>query len=229
MITTLTHRMSQLPRVVAVVLGLASVGLLLGGCQIFGAAGVIGQNIEREKKVEVLAEYDGLRDETVAVVVITDMVVMYEHPSVVPNLVVNLSRRLQQNVEGVKVLDPRVVLDWTHHTAGWQTMPYGQICEELGVDRLVWVDLFEFRLHPPGNRWQWQGAAGATIGLVELDGFDPDGFAETYDVSSTFPDIPELGRESATESQIQLGLLTSFVQEAAWIFYDHIEDKYPDA
>ena len=203
--------------------------VILGGCELFGVAGVIGQNIEREKKIEVLAEYDGLRDETVAVVIITDMVVMYEHPSVVPNLAVNLSRRIQQNVQGVKVLDPRVVLDWTHHTAGWQTMPYGEICDELGVDRLVWVDLFEFRLNPPGNRWQWQGAASATVGVVEPEGFDPDGFAETYDVSATFPDVQELGRESATESQIQLGLLTSFVQEVSWLFYDHIEDKYPDA
>ena len=227
--TTTSSRTYKASRGLFSAIGLAFACLILGGCQLFGAAGVIGQNIEREKKVEVLAEYDGLRDETIAVVVITDMVVMYEHPSVVPNLLVNLSRRIQQNVQGAKVLDPRVVLDWTHHTAGWQTMPYGQICDELGVDRLIWVDLFEFRLHPPGNRWQWQGAAGATIGVVELDGFDPDGFAETYDVASTFPDIPELGRESATESQIQLGLLTSFVQEAAWLFYDHIEDKYPDA
>ena len=56
-----------------------------------------------------------------------------------------------------------------------------------------------------------------------------DGFAATYDVTASFPDVQELGRESATESQIQLGLLTTFVQEASWIFYDHIEDKYPDA
>ena len=39
---------------------------VLQGCQIFGVASVIGQNIEREKKIEVLAEYDGLRNQTVA-------------------------------------------------------------------------------------------------------------------------------------------------------------------
>ena len=96
-------------------------------------AGVIGQNIEREKKIEVLAEYDGLRDSTVAVVVLTDMMVMYEHPGVVANICVNLSDRIARNVQGVQVLDPRFVLDWQHQTAGWQSMAYGLICEELGV------------------------------------------------------------------------------------------------
>ncbi len=210
------------------VLGIALISMV-AGCQIFGAAGVVGQNIEREKKVEVLAQYDGLRESTVAVLVDTDMMVMYEYPSVVANLCVNLSRRIGQNVEGVGVLSPSFVLEWQYQTPSWQSLPYGVMCEELGVDRVVWVDLFEFRLNPPGNRWQWEGAASANIGIVEIDGFDPDAFADSFDVTATFPDIAELGRESATASQIQTGLLTKFVQEAGWLFYDHIEDKYPDA
>ena len=122
------HRPSR--RILAALLA-GTAFLAVSGCQLFGVAGVIGQNIEREKKIEVLAEYDGLRSSTCAVVVITDMMVMYEHPGAVANICVNLSRRIQQNVEGVQVLDPRVVLDWTHHTPGWQTMPYGRLCEEL--------------------------------------------------------------------------------------------------
>lgn len=212
----------------AFVLAMTLLGLV-AGCEIFGVASVVGQNIEREKKIEVLAEYNGLRDSTVAVVVLTDMMVMYEHPGVVANICVNLSDRIARNVQGVQVLDPRFVLDWQHQTAGWQSMAYGLICEELGVERVIWLDLFEFRLHPPGNRWQWDGAASANIGIVETDGFDPDSFGEAFDVSSTFPNVPELGRESATASQIQTGLLATFVQKAGWLFYDHIEDKYPDA
>lgn len=223
-----TRSTPMIPRVLASMLVLGAISMM-GGCQIFGMAGVVGQNIEREKKVEVLAQYDGLRDSTVAVVVDTDMMVMYEYPSVVPMICLNLSRRIAQNVEGVDVLDPRFVLDWQYQAPGWQSMPYGRMCEELGVDRVIWIDLFEFRLNPPGNRWQWEGAASASVGIVEIDGFDPDAFAESYDVTATFPDIPELGRESASASQIQTGLLTTFVQEAGWLFYDHIEDKYPDA
>lgn len=207
---------------------LATLGVLQG-CQIFGVASVIGQNIEREKKIEVLAEYDGLRNQTVAVLVQTDMATLYQFPSVVADIAVNLSRRIQMNVEGAQVLNPAAVLDWTYHQPGWEMMPYGEVCEELGVDRVVWIDVFEFRLNPPGNRWQWEGVAGASIGIVEADGFDADAFSENYDISSEFPKIPELGRESSTEEKIKTGLLATFVQQAGWLFYDHIEDKYPDA
>ena len=30
------------------------------------------------------------------------------------------------------------------------------------------------------------------------------------------------------ETLIQNGLLATFVRNVAWVFYDHIEDKYPD-
>ena len=198
------------------------------GCNIFSAAGVMAHNLEREKKIEVLAEYEGLRDETVAVVVQADHLILYEHPQVVANICVNVSRRLAQNVEGIKVLDARLVLDWTYHTPTWSAMPYGQVADELGVDRLVWIDLYEFRLNPPGNRWIWEGVATGTIGVVEKKGFDPDSFAQHWDLSGEFPKVRELGRESASPKQIETGLLAIFVQEVSWLFYDHIEDKYPD-
>ena len=107
-------------------------------------------------------------------------------------------------------------------------MPYGQVADELGVDRLVWIDLYEFRLNPPGNRWIWEGVATGTIGVVEKKGFDPDSFAQHWDLSGEFPKVRELGRESASPKQIETGLLAIFIQEISWLFYDHIEDKYPD-
>ena len=48
-------------------------------------------------------------------------------------------------------------------------------------------------------------------------------------MSGEFPKIAELGRESSTEARIEMGLLATFIEQAAWLFFDHIEDKYPDA
>lgn len=210
------------------VLASACLSVMVSGCNIFGAAGVVAHNIEREKKIEVLAEYEGLRNETVAVVVQADHLTLYEYPQVVANMCANVSRRIQQNVEGAKVLDPSIVLDWTYRTSSWSAMPYGEVAKELGVDRLVWIDIFEFRLHPPGNRWIWEGVATASVGVVEPDGFDPDSFAQHWDTSAEFPKVKGLGRESANRQSVETGLLAVFIQEISWLFYDHIEDKYPD-
>ena len=65
--------------------------------------------------------------------------------------------------------------------------------------------------------------------IVEQDGWDSDSFAKTWDLTAKFPDMQGVGRESATASAIQMGVLAKFVDEATWLFYRHVEDKYPDA
>ena len=76
--------------------------------------------------------------------------------------------------------------------------------------------------------------SAATVTLSKLravetkNGFDPDSFSEHWDISVEFPKDKGYGREHASEKAIQTGLLTMFVQKASWLFYDHIEKKYPD-
>jgi len=207
---------------------LALVPLALPACGTFGVASKIGEAIEVEKKVEVLAKYRGLENKTVAIVVNADRSVLYEHPTVVPNVAGNVAAGIREHVSGAQVLDWRESLAWCYRTPSWTTLPLGGVAMELGVDRVVFVDIFEFRLNPVGNRWIWEGMAGANIGLVERDSLDPDAFVEEYSVAVKFPDIKDLSRESATEQQIMLGLVGKFTQTVNKLFYDHIEDKYPN-
>jgi len=199
-----------------------------GGCGVFAAASAIGAQIEREKKIEVLAEYDGLLNHSVAVVVQSDPSMLYEHPTVTANVCANLSARIATNVQGAQVLDPRIVLQWQYQTPHWSSLPYGQIAADLGVDRVVLVDIFEYRLNPPGNTWMWDGVCAATVGVIEGNGADADEFAFSKNVTVKFPDEEGISREQATARQVETGLLTKFLQRTAWLFFDHIEDKYPD-
>jgi len=202
--------------------------LVAGGCAAFGAIGAISAQVDREKQIEVLAEYDGLRNRTVAVVVQSAPAMSYEYPTVVANVTANVSRRLAENVEGAQLLDPRIVLQWQYQTPHWAALPYGRIAEELGVERVVLIDLYEYRLHPPGNTWIWDGVSAATVGVIEAGLYETDEFAESFSVTERFPDMEGVSRESATAAQIETGLLVKFYQRTAWLFYDHIEDKYPD-
>lgn len=202
---------------------------LLQGCFIFQLAGAIGENIERYKKIEVLAEYEGLDNKTIAVVVQCDPSILYENPSVSGTVAMNVSKRIGDNVPGARVLDYRHVMQWQYQTPSWSMLPYGEIATELGVERVVFIEIYEFRLHPPGNRYLWDGACASSVGIIEGDGWDTDSFARTWEIMAKFPDIQGVGRESASESSIQMGVLAKFVDEVSWIFYRHVEDKYPDA
>ena len=125
---------------------------LLGSCGMFGLASKVGEAIEAEKKIEVLAKYRGLENKTVAVVVNADRGTLYDFPTVVPQVAFNVAAGIVKHVSGAKVMNYRESLAWCYKTPSWTTLPLGQVVDDLGVERVVYVDLYEFRLNPPGNR-----------------------------------------------------------------------------
>ena len=111
----------------------------------------------------------------------------------------------------------------------WTAMPSTEIAKALGVDRVIYIDLQNYSLTPPGNHWLWEGRCSATIGVIEADSYEQDGFADTYEVMAIFPRRPAvLSREEASEGTIERGLLNEFIKQTSWLFYFHIEPKHPD-
>ena len=132
------------------------------------------------------------------------------------------------NVPGAALARPDLIARWQYATPQWESMAYTEIAQKLGVQRLVIVDLYEYRLHPPGNRFEWNGACGASIGVVETDGYDPDTFAQMYNVSVEYPKKSGLALDALSQEHVETVLVNQFTQRVAWLFHDHIEPKYPD-
>src|SRR5262249_45242409 len=160
---------------------------------------------------------------SVAVVVSADMSTLYEYPGIAAEVAGGVAARIQKQVPGAKVLNPQYVIDWQYRTPQWNALPYGEMATQMNVDRLVFVELLEYRLNPPGNRWLWEGVASGRVGIVERGGLDPDTFIETFDLTSKYPNISGLGRESAPQERIDFGLKYTFVEKVSWLFYQHLE------
>ncbi|MFM7262114.1 MAG: hypothetical protein ACKO3W_16135 [bacterium] len=220
-------RTFDIPVRVALLVAAVAVVLSGTGC-IAGAVGALGQQIERGKKLDVPAQYDGLEGRTSAVIVNADYATLVEHPALVANVTANVSARIKAYVKDASVLPPGQVLDWQYRTPQWRALPHGEIAKELGVERLVYIDIYEYRLNPVGNSYIWDGVAGANLGVVEADSLSPDEFVFTSNIVSRFPNKEGIGRESARREDIERGLLTLFIQRSSWLFYRHIEDKYPE-
>jgi len=211
---------------VLVVLFLAGVSPL-GGCAIGQLVGGMAQNAEYQKEIEVHPVYSGLENKTVAVIVDVDLATLYEYPDVAMTLSATIAQRVQANVPGVRVLSPSRVSQWQFRTPQWNAMQYGEIAERLNVDRVVHVDIYEYRLHPPGNQWLWDGVCSANVGIIERDGYDPDNYVDRFDITVAFPDMTGVTRENATAAGVQKGLLTLFTRQTSWLFFTHLEPKYP--
>lgn len=198
------------------------------GCAIGALVGGMAQNAEYQKLIQVLPEYEGLQGKTIAVLVNTDMSTLYEYPQISRQIAAGISMRIQRDVPGAQVMNPDRVIAWQFNTAQWSGMPYADIAHQLNVDRIVYVDLYEYRLHPPGNRWLYEGVCAATVGVIERESSDPDAFAQAMNVTSTFPPINSVTKDEAAPQQIHTALLTQFIRQTAWLFHEHVEPKYPD-
>ncbi len=201
---------------------------LLIGCGAIGFIGAGKQAMEDQMLIEKPAEYP-LSGERVAVVIDTDLTVHYEHPGISTLIAGAVAGRIAKNVENVEVLRPDAVARWQFETPQWTAMPSTEIAKALGVDRVIYIDLQNYSLTPPGNHWLWEGRCSATIGVIEADSYVQDGFADSYEIIAMFPRRPAvLSREEASEGTIEQGLLNEFIKQTSWLFYFHIEPKHPD-
>jgi hypothetical protein len=199
--------------------------LPLTGCEIVG---VMADTYQRTGTHEVLAEYEGLEGETFAVFIAADRVIQAENPRLVPRLTTAITAQLIANVPAAGYVPAPLVLDYKFNNPSWPARPYAEIAEELGVTRLIIIDLYEYRLNEVGNSYLWDGVLAGNLGVAEADGAFPNDLIYTKGVAVRFPDGEGFGPDDITAQQINAVLERRFTNRATWLFYDHEEDNDPD-
>ena len=215
---------STLPRPIAALLiaaVLLPTVLSLGGCDViaYTASRFEGEEGPRD----VAAQYTGLTDQTVAVMVLTDESVRYRYPDAAYNLCLTMSRDIAQNVAGVTTIDPEAVSTFQRENPYWSTVPPSRLIERYNVDRLVLVDVAEYRTREPGNAHLWKGVIDGSVSVYEAESADPDNRAFEQRVRAEFPQSGTFGLTEGDPQTIQIGMLKLFTDRAAGLFYDHQE------
>lgn len=191
----------------------------LAGCE---AAGWLAQGFEpAAPPMLVKAEYHGLDNQRVAVLVDADLETMYQHPLAQLEVAQLLTERLAANVPGVSVIDARQVVDFQQRNIYWNTSTYSDLAKRLNVNRLVLVDLSEYRLHEPGNVHLWRGTVAASVGVAAADSDHPDDLAYQTVTTVSYPPDKPMGAIKADERTIRLGMLDLFARAVVGKFHDH--------
>lgn len=204
-------------RIASVLLALA----LLAGCGVapWVAHGVAGG--KGKKKVEVKAQYTKLADKKTAILVAADEYILYRHRHSTLAVARAVGTRLAEHVPGIEIVPPSDVIAFQDKNPYWTTVPYGELVGKLGVDRLVVIDLIEYRTHEPGNAYVKQGMIAAEVNVVEAESEDPDNPAFVTTVRAQYPEEGELGMVNSDDETIEVGVLVLFSRDAAGLFYDH--------
>lgn len=205
----------------------ATACLSLSGCIL----APIVENYKRTSTHEVKAQYTKLEDKTFAVVVSAGRGIETEAPGVPDEMLVRISYRLSQpEVGAAGVLPPRTVVKMLYDRPQWQAMTYQELAKDLlgGVERLVFIELEDFRLTDPGNDYEWNGVAAGRVLVVESDGIDPNQIVFEKYISVKFPDKSGWTPQTMQQNLVVSTLLSRFVDRASWLFYDHQEPYYPE-
>ncbi len=217
----------QRHRAAAAAIAGAAAALGAGGCQIFGAVGAMAESYKRGATHAVEPEYLGFDGKSFAVLVTADRIIQADKPGLLPGLTVAISERIRANTQASGYVPPEVMVAWLANTPRWKAMSNAEIAKALGVDRLVVIEVLEFRFHEAGNQYLWDGLASGTLGVFERDGPIPDEFAFRKQVNVTFPDKKGSTPQDIPEATVAERLQTRFVDRLVWPFYEHQEPYYP--
>lgn len=212
-------------RLVLLSLAVAALGaaLLSGGCFIGALAGGMAQSYQENSTRTVEAEYTGLVGKSYAVVVVADRSIEAMYPGVVATLTGRMNERLRDNAGAQGWIDSTELLAYLYNNPRWVARPRSELAADLGVDRLVVMDLQEFRLHDVGNQYLWDGVAQGTMAVVESDSPVPDSYAFDVGVTVRFPDKSGTGPLEYTDAVVSSSLIKRLVDRATWLFYKHEE------
>jgi hypothetical protein len=165
------------------------------------------------------------------VVVSANRSIQGEHPDIVPWLSHKMTDLLVQNQNEVGAsgrIPAESVLRYQYERPRWIAMPRGQLARELGVERLIFVDLIEYRLNEPGNQYLWSGLATGTVEVYEADSPAPDEPVFQKSVRVRFPDKDGYGPGDMPGQAVATELGRRFVNRSMWNFFRHEEKYYPD-
>lgn len=199
--------------------------LFLGGC-VFGA---LAESYKRTGTRSIGAKYAGLTGKSFAVVVAADRVIQADYPDLVAQLTVTISERLKERASASGYVPGVRVLEYQYSNPRWVTMTLDELAREVGpVERLVFIDLQEYRLHDAGNQYLWNGVASGFVGVTEADGPIPDEYAYSEAINVSYPDTEGLGPEQIPLDTVSIVLTDRFIDRVTWLFFEHEEPYYPD-
>jgi hypothetical protein len=206
-------------RCVNAALCLVTAALLSGGCNWLG---YIGQTFRGDhEKADITAQYTDLADKSVAVMVAGDEYTLSQYPLASERICRAVSARIADNLPSASLMDPQQVIAYQEANPYWFMVSASQLLEAMKVDRIVKIELADYRTHEPGNAHVWQGLVSGDVYVLEVDAEDPNQPALYTRITARFPETTKVGVLNSDDELIEMGMCSIFSRDAGGLFYDH--------
>lgn len=212
-------------KAIAVILISVLALLSIPGCIIGAAIGGMAESYKRTGTSEIEAEYLGLEGHSFTVVVSADRLIEGNNPGISARINQRVNDRLIQNANASFAIPSADLLTVLYNTPQWPAMPRGEVASMLGVERLIVVEIIEYRLNEPGNKYVWDGSASCMVSVFESDSGFPDDPVFEKAIRVAFPDSSGLMRTEIPEAAVNTELANRITNRISWLFYTHEESN----
>lgn len=198
-----------------------------GGCTLVGA--VAAKTLPNDEP----PKYVGLQGQTVAVMVWADRAVRVDWNKIQLDAAAAVQTALQtygaqskdKELSGAQFpLQPAAVVRFQKDRPFIETAPVTEFAPELGVTRLIYVELEKFSTRSDYAPQMYRGTAIATIKVVEIDPETKEARI-AYEENGIRAGFPEKGREegevAGTDQAFYAGTIRAFADEIAKKFVTH--------
>jgi len=193
--------------------------LLLSGCWLFAAD-------ERMRGKEVVAEYLGLADKSVAIVVYVEPATLNEFPDAREEVSAHIARQMRENMPTTRLLDPKDVIHWQDETINWVGLSEKDIGKHFGVDRVLMVEVLDYSTRMKDGYSDLQGNIRATAKVFEVDTAESvPSWTGSFDVR--WPKDGPVDTDRVNEVVVRMRTLQSFSEKVVNCFYTHREVDKP--
>ena len=198
----------------------------LSGCSIFGVAA------QALPPTTIKPVYEGLRGQTVGVMVWVDRGLRMDYPPLQIDLanatqlklMKSKAKQLKDTTFPVK---PASIVKYQQDYPEIEAESITEVAPRLGVSRLIYIEVEDFATRPDGGVELFRGDANVTLRVVEVS---PDGKAkvayEENEVRATFPPkSPKEGRPTIGDRRIYIGLIDALGEAVKKRLVPHSEEE----
>ena len=199
---------------------MAGLACSLGGCKALGYVGYLVAPDDSQKSIE--AEYKGLEEHSVAVVVFADQSIEYYYPSIRYELSLTISDELRKNVKNARVIDVGRVVKYQDDHLDWNNRPLVEMGRVLGADYVLYVALNEFSTREPGSVHLFRGRARGQANLYET--IKPLASCKVWqvdDLGVVYPDGNPVGMLDQDDREFRYQTEKRMAELLAKKFYKH--------
>jgi hypothetical protein len=203
------------------ILGLSLILVLVVGCQPTSYFLYLIAPVMPDKTEE--AEYKGLPNSTVAVVVFVEPAILYDYPNLREQISNVVGYQLTKNVDKVKAVEGERVTRFQDDHADWEGMDKTALGKKFGADFVLNISVVTFSTLEPGSTYLHRGFLTAQVTLHKCS--LPEKEACVWNGGEIQIKYPEkdttMGDLNGDDREIRNQTILSFAELLAKKFYKH--------